>query len=129
MIITVHSQKDLDQLQHLKNKKNILARFVMDGCPWCVKTQPDWDNACNQARPLLTADDAIAEIESSFVDNFRNTINKNIQVEGFPTIIMIKGPKVITHEARDTASIVKLLKQVKKSKKQGGRKRRTRRLR
>ena len=128
MIIRVHTPEDLGQLQHLKNKKNILTRFVMNGCPWCVKTQPDWDRACNQASPLLTADDAIAEIESSFVDDFRNTVNNNVRVEGFPTIMMIKGPKVITHEARDTASIVKLLKQVKKSRKKGGRKRRTRRL-
>jgi len=116
-MIRVHSQEDLGNLQHLENKKNILVRFVMDGCPWCVKTQPDWDNACRQARPLLTANDAIAEIESSFVENFKHTIRKDIPLEGFPTIIMIQGSKVIHHEARDTASIVKLLKRVKKSRK------------
>ena len=69
MIVSVKKPGDVRKLKHVANKRNILVRFVMDGCPWCETTQPDWDLMTKKA--VLTPDDAIAEIESSFIDNFK----------------------------------------------------------
>lgn len=118
MLIGIYSVDDLDKLRHLKNKKNILARFMMNGCHWCEQTQGDWNNAVSQATPTLSPDDAIAEIESSFVDHFKGAINNRakFEINGFPSIIMIRKNSAQPHEARDTASILKILNVSKERK-------------
>jgi hypothetical protein len=66
-------------------------------------------------RAVLTPDDAIAEIESSFIDNFKNLIEPkrkmSLPISGFPTVIMIKSNGVIKHQGdRTTSSYLNLLK-------------------
>ena len=94
-MISIHSEEDLQKLNHLARKKNILARFVMNGCPWCVKSQPEWDTFTNN----YSGDLALAEIESSFLQHFQQTMASRkapIQVKGFPTILLIQSSKVKT---------------------------------
>ena len=112
MQITIYSENDLGKLQHLENKQNILTRFMMNGCHWCEETQGDWDKAVSQATPTLSPDDAIAEIESSFIQQFKGAIHNraNFEISGFPSIVMIRKNSAVPHEARDTASILKILK-------------------
>lgn len=112
-MIRVHTKDDLHKLQHLKNKKKILVRFIMDGCPHCENTQDSWDNAGNHS---MSADDAIAEIESSFLEDFNRTIGRTVNVEGFPSILLIHPTGIYTHPERDTASIIKLIKSMKSKK-------------
>jgi hypothetical protein len=64
----------------------------------------------------MSADDAIAEIESSFLEDFNRTIGRTVNVEGFPSILLIHPTGIYTHPARDTASIVKLIKSMKSKK-------------
>ena len=112
----VHTPGEVIQLAHLQKKKNILVRFMMNGCPGCIYSQADWDAACKRA--VLTPDDAILELESNFVEEFKNTMRPrtNIDIYKFPTILMIRGSKVTELQNRDTASILKMLKSVKKTK-------------
>jgi hypothetical protein len=93
-MISIHSEEDLQKLNHLVRKKNILARFVMNGCPWCVKSQPEWDTFTNN----YSGDLALAEIESSFLQHFQQTMARRatIRVKGFPTILLIQSSKVKT---------------------------------
>ena len=94
-MISIHSEKDLQKLNHLARKKNILARFVMNGCPWCVKSQPEWDTFSTN----YSGDLALAEIESSFLQHFQQSMsprNAPIRVNGFPTILLIRASKVTT---------------------------------
>lgn len=94
-MISIHSEDDLHKLNHLAHKKNILARFVMNGCPWCVKSQPEWDTFTNN----YSGDLALAEIESSFLQHFQQTMAPRralIHVKGFPTILLIQSSKVKT---------------------------------
>lgn len=114
----VHTPEQVQTLNHLRNKKNILVRFMMNGCPGCTYSQSDWDAACKRA--VLTPDDAILELESNFVEEFKNTMrsrNTPIDIYKFPTILMIRGSKVTELQNRDTASILKMLKSTKKTKK------------
>ena len=113
----VHTPGELKQLSHLQKKKNILVRFMMNGRPGCTYSQPDWDAACKRA--VLTPDDAILELESNFVEDFKNTMrarHTNVDIYKFPTILMIRGSKVTELQNRDTASILKMLKSVKTKK-------------
>jgi hypothetical protein len=124
-MIRIHSSQDLPKLHHLKNKKKILVRFIMDGCPHCVNSQTSWDDAEKKAK--MSPDDAIAEIESSFVEDFKKTVGRNLNVEGYPSILLIHPNGIHIHNARDTSSIIKLIKSTKlKSKKNVKRKRKTR---
>ncbi len=94
-MISIHSEEDLQKLNHLARKKNILARFVMNGCPWCVKSQPEWDTFTNN----YSGDLALAEIESSFLQHFQQTMAPRkapIHIKGFPTILLIQSSKVKT---------------------------------
>lgn len=110
MILSVRSHQDLGKLRHLENKKNILARFILNGCTWCEKSQPEWDSLCSQAKNRLSPDTAIAEIESNFLENFNTTTNTPVQVRGFPTILYIRGNQVIPQEARDARSLIKVIR-------------------
>jgi hypothetical protein len=123
----VHTPEEVKQLDHLQKKKNILVRFMMNGCPGCIYSQADWDTACKRA--VLTPDDAILELESNFVEDFKNTMRPrtNIDIYKFPTILMIRGRKVTELQNRDTASILKMLKSSKKTKKRVKRRRKTKR--
>ena len=104
---SVHSEDDLSKMVHLARKKNILARFVMKGCPFCVQTQPEWDSF----KDRYSGDLALAEIESSYLQHFQKmmaTRSDPIQVNGYPSIIMIRDSKV---------SIVPSLQVIKKKTK------------
>ena len=125
----VHTPEEVKQLKHLQNKKNILVRFMMNGCPGCIYSQNDWDNACKRA--VLSPDDAIIELESQFIDDFKRTMQSraSVEIDKFPTILFIRGRKVTELPVRDTSSILKMLKTVKhkRSKRRSKRKRKTQR--
>ncbi len=107
---SIHGNEDLSKLNQLARKKNILARFVMNGCPYCVQSQPEWDSFSKQDSEF-----AFAEIESNFLDHFKNVMSKrnaSIQVTGFPTILLIRDSNV---------SIVPSLQQLKLKRKKSKR--------
>jgi len=115
-MISIHSEKDLQKLNHLARKKNILARFVMNGCPWCVKSQPEWDTFSTK----YSGDLALAEIESSFLKHFQQSMahRASIHVNGFPTILLIRASKVAPVS----------LQKIKQSRKNRNRKSKTKRV-
>ena len=109
---SVHSEDDLSKMVHLARKKNILARFVMKGCPFCVQTQPEWDSF----KDRYSGDLALAEIESSYLQHFQTLMaprSDPIQVNGYPSIIMIRDSKVSI-----VPSLENIKKKTKKNKKQ-----------
>jgi hypothetical protein len=122
-MIRIHTSQDLHKLQHLKNKKKILVRFMMDGCPHCVNSQSSWDDA--EKKTKMSPDDAIAEIEASFLEDFKKIVGRTINVSGYPSILLIHPNGIHVHNTRDTSSIVKLIKSMK-LKTRNKRKRKTR---
>ena len=103
---SIRSENDLSQMVHLARKKNILARFVMNGCSFCVKSQPEWDSF----KDRYSGDMALAEIESSYLKHFQQMMTDRdpIPVKEYPSIIMIRDSKV---------SIVPSLQMIKKKTK------------
>ena len=91
-MIKIHQPEDLEKLNHLENKKKILARFVLNGCPACEHSQPEWDQFSKRK-----SDYAIAEIEESFQRDFQERMAKrgaNFDVHAYPTILMIHASNV-----------------------------------
>jgi hypothetical protein len=91
-MIKIHRPEDLEQLNHLENKKKILARFVLNGCPACENSQPEWDLFSKRK-----SDYAIAEIEESFQRDFQDRMAKRgaqFDVHAYPTILMIHASSV-----------------------------------
>jgi len=114
----VHTPEEVNKLKHLQHKKNLLVRFMMKGCPGCIYSQDDWDNACKRA--VLSPDDAMLELESNFVEHFQDMMrmrNTNVEIDKFPTILFIRGRRVTELPGRDTDSILNMLKNAKGSPK------------
>jgi len=109
---SIRSEDDLSQMVHLARKKNILARFVMNGCSHCINSQPEWNDFTSK----YSGDLALAEIESSYLQHFQQMMaprSDPIHVKGYPSIIMIRDSKV---------SIVPSLQVIKKTKKKKSKK-------
>jgi len=109
-MFSIRTENDLSQMVHLARKKNILARFVMNGCTYCEQSQPEWDNFTSKYSGNL----ALAEIESSFLTHFQQMMapRVNIQVNGFPTILQIKS-----RDVKRVLSLQKLKTKKNKNKK------------
>jgi len=117
MYVVLKQPSDLRQLPQLSEKRNILVRLRMDGCSWCTSSQPDWDRMVQKARPRLAPQDAIAEVESSFVDQFKDFVEQTRgqplpEFRGYPTVICMTQRSMKIHDARDTDSYMKLLEQI-----------------
>lgn len=118
---SIRSEDDLSKMIHLARKKNILARFVMNGCHYCEESQPEWDSFTNK----YSGDLALAEIESSYLQHFQKMMaprSDPLDVKGFPTILLIKDSNVTVVPSlhilkRKKAKKSKKLKKSKKSKK------------
>ena len=110
---SIRSEDDLSKMVHLARKKNILARFVMDGCPYCVNSQPEWNDFTSR----YSGDLALAEIESSYLKHFQQMMaprSDPINVKGFPSIIMIRDSKV---SMVPSLQVIKRKTKTKKTKK------------
>ena len=117
MYVVLKEPTDLHQLPQLSEKRNILVRLRMNNCSWCASSQPDWDRMVQKARPHLAPQDAIAEVESSFVDQFKDFVQETRgqplpEFRGYPTVICITQKHMKIHEGRDTDSYMKLLEQI-----------------
>ena len=114
---SIRSEDDLSKMVHLARKKNILARFVMKGCPYCVDSQPEWNDFTSK----YSGDLALAEIESSYLKHFQQMMaprSDPIDVKGFPSIIMIRDSKVsIVPSLQVIKRKTKKTKKTKKNKK------------
>ena len=112
---SIRSEDDLSKLVHLARKKNILARFVMNGCQYCVNSQPEWNDFTSK----YSGDLALAEIESSYLQHFQKMMaprSDPIPVKGYPSIIMIRDSKVSIVPSLNVIQRKKT-KKTKKSKK------------
>ena len=117
MYVVLKQPSDLQQLPQLSEKRNILVRLRMNNCSWCTSSQPDWDRMVQKARPRLAPQDAIAEVESSFVDHFKDFVEQTRgqplpEFRGYPTVICMTQKNMKIHEGRDTDSYMKLLEQI-----------------
>ena len=124
MYVVLRNRDDLKQLPQLGERRNILVRFKMNGCSWCVSSQPDWDSMVKEVKGRLAPEDAIAEVESEFVDHFKDFVEKTRgesmpPIQGFPSVLIIHSHGISKHEGRDKDSYLKVLEKHKSISKPG----------
>ena len=103
--IHVNSEETLKKLN--SNKEDKLVKYYMDGCSHCDDLEPIWKLV--ESRIKKDHDDSniiIVQLNANFMEN-ADVPN----VEGFPTISMIKGGRKIEHKgARTEESIMDFYK-------------------
>ena len=83
-----------------------LLMFHVDWCPHCKTAKPEWDKVANKYEGKsvngykVTFTDVNCTEETPDVQEMMETYN----IEGYPTIKMIKGDQVIDFEAKPTES-------------------------
>lgn len=120
MYIVIRSHADLADRENrraLMNSDHMLTRFVMNGCPWCEKTQPEWDKMAREMTPRLGERHAIAEVESDFAEHFRELMAKHHKplppVRRFPSVYIMSRGKYTPSPGNDSTSLIRILQQMK----------------
>tara|TARA_Y100000389_G_scaffold196733_1_gene230154 strand:- start:321 stop:824 length:504 start_codon:yes stop_codon:yes gene_type:complete len=85
-----------------------LLYFYMEGCGYCKKFNPIWEELTN----------SIQDIKLTKINGPKNKeLAQKYSVRGYPTIILIKGKyKIVYQGPRDIESIIAFYNKMKKSK-------------
>lgn len=116
--LDVRSDSDLPKFKNLLGKKNLTIIMVYaTWCPHCHTMMPHFDEAAKSPKNTVSA----VKINETMVDKvnnyIRNNVNKSakpIDVEGYPSIILVnnKAEKITDIEpVRNTESLKKLMEQ------------------
>jgi thiol-disulfide isomerase/thioredoxin len=100
--------------QHIRNKKPAVIYFYKDGCPFCERTTPEWDNLPNH---LSKENDLlVARINKLLFDKF-NSIGEKPAL--YPNIRYINGSNIDTFkkegDERNTKNLAMWIQQHHKS--------------
>lgn len=90
----------------------------MNQCTWCIKSQPEWDAMVKDVEPRLDPRDAIVEIESQFMDEFKKLMEERGHVDiprinSFPTWVVVTPHEIKQQEGREYDDYIKVLEQIK----------------
>tara|TARA_R110002073_G_scaffold327408_1_gene508007 strand:+ start:89 stop:595 length:507 start_codon:yes stop_codon:yes gene_type:complete len=98
-----------------QNKKNTIKKppfmtllyFYMEGCGYCKKFNPIWEELTN----------IIQDIKLKKINGPQNkALAQKYSIRGYPTIILIKGKyKIVYQGARDIESIISFYNKIKSS--------------
>lgn len=95
----------IPEVSLFSNKNTLVEYYSMQGCPYCVRFNPEWEKFEKESRSLaVTTQSYDARKDSEKV--------QKAGVEGFPTVMITKDGKTYTYEGPRTAAA--LLEEVKK---------------
>ena len=122
MNIQVNNEEGFERFKHhvIRKKKSCFAMFHMEGCGHCVMLRPEWDKMKKKVDSSLI----LAEIDSNYSREITNLTGG--EVVGFPTLMVIKGGRKAFEYNRERKE-KEMLKFVRETFKEVGRKRRPRR--
>jgi hypothetical protein len=117
-MLNVSCPNSLNQFNQFDlQRKKILMRFVMDGCHFCVDSQPEWDSMITtvKKRFKITPNNVISQIDSAFADEIisKNKIraqdNTPYSINGYPDYVVVINGVATPHEKRDHVSLITTL--------------------
>lgn len=73
-------------IHEILNKPNVIIFFFMDGCPYCIKTDPFWEELKKKYKNKFQ----YFKIESQDVDD---NLKNDLGINGFPHFIIKKNGK------------------------------------
>jgi thiol-disulfide isomerase/thioredoxin len=102
--------------KQLIEKPNTIVFFYMDGCPYCIKSEPYW----NELKKKYGKDFKCYKVESKDVDS---NLKEILGLSGFPHFLINKnGKKINSSGSKD--SLKELEEGLQLSKSSGGTRRR-----
>ena len=122
MIIKVNNDAGFERFKRevIEKKKSCFAMFHMEGCGHCITLRPEWEKMKKRIKSSVI----LAEIDSNYSREVTNLTGG--EVVGFPTLMVIKGGRKAFEYNRERKE-KEMLKFVRETFKEGGRKRRPRR--
>ena len=78
--------------QHIRNKKPVVIYFYKDGCPFCERTTPEWDNL-SKYLPTVTTDLLFLRINKLLYETLQSIGEKPML---YPNIRYIHGSYIDT---------------------------------
>uniref|UniRef100_A0A6C0DEP6 Thioredoxin domain-containing protein n=1 Tax=viral metagenome TaxID=1070528 RepID=A0A6C0DEP6_9ZZZZ len=91
------------------SKQVVVCLVHANWCGHCQHLMPEWNKMEHNIKnnPKLSSNCKIVKIESEYVNKelpkYENMIKQKIQVEGYPTIFLIKGGQIQKYEGERTA--------------------------
>lgn len=102
--------------KHLIEKPNVIIFFYMDGCPYCIKSEPYW----NELKKKYGKHFKCYKVESKDVDS---SLKEILGLTGFPHFLINKNGKKI-NSSGSKESLKDLEEGLQLSKSSGGTRRR-----
>ena len=102
-----------EKMAQVNAADKLFCRFRMEGCPYCVDTQSDWDQMSAAADRSLAPGAVLAEIEAKMAPMFRARTPDGAaySVNQFPTIsVFHKGVFKGEKNARKKKELLKVLR-------------------
>jgi hypothetical protein len=83
-----------------------------------MKSQPEWDAMVKDVEPRLDPRDAIAEVESQFMDEFKKLMEERghtdiPEITSFPTWVVVTQHGIKEQKGREYDDYIKALQQIK----------------
>jgi thiol:disulfide interchange protein len=99
-----HPNKEVDNMSNEDNNSAELLFFYADWCPHCKTAKPEWEktkaeysnNTIDGYKVLFV------DVDCTHPDSKTTSMMDKYNVEGFPTIILLKNNEVITYDAKVT---------------------------
>ena len=102
--------------KHLIEKPNVIIFFYMDGCPYCIKSEPYWNELKKKYGKVFK----FYKVESKDVDS---SLKEILGLTGFPHFLINKNGKKI-NSSGSKESLKELEEGLQLSKSSGGTRRR-----
>uniref|UniRef100_A0A6C0DV76 Thioredoxin domain-containing protein n=1 Tax=viral metagenome TaxID=1070528 RepID=A0A6C0DV76_9ZZZZ len=91
-----------DEINKLINNYTLFVGIFSDSCHYCIEMKPEWIKFKKMALSNSSLQGAILEIDSSIVSSLTNPLIAN-NVNGFPSLFIIKNNKIIKYNNERTA--------------------------
>jgi len=106
-VVKLQSNEDA---KRVNNAEKVFLRFKMEGCPWCVDSEPAWEKMCTKVDDHLSPDSLIAEMKDNVMPQMQNVMNLDYFPETFPShVIFINGKRQTEESDRSLEGLVQSL--------------------
>ena len=100
------NRENIPKDDSLSTKQATLMMFYVDWCPHCNVAKPEWDSLKSEYEGKSINGYTLSFIEHNCteVNEELNSLMDKYQIEGYPTIKLIKDNQVIEYDAKPTKS-------------------------
>ena len=99
-----------DDAKKVNNAEKVFLRFKMEGCPWCVDSEPAWKQMCSKVEDHLSPNSLIAEMKDDVMPQMQSMMNLDFFPTSFPShVIFINGKRQTEEADRSLEGLIQTL--------------------